>query len=106
MAPRILTYLEKSENPDIQLYRGYVDLMLKVGANQGVELVAYLRKGTESPYGSMEFDLTLPLRKIPGVPSNVGGNLLLQYFNGWGESLRDYNVRRLDQLRAGITLYR
>jgi phospholipase A1/A2 len=106
VAPRILTYLEKSENPSIPRYRGHVDLMLRVGANQGVELTAYLRKGTDSRYGSMQFDLTLPLRKIPGVPSTVGGNLLLQYFNGWGESLRDYDVRRPDQLRAGIMLAR
>jgi outer membrane phospholipase A len=54
----------------------------------------------------MQFDFSLPLRRIPGVPSTVGGNLLLQYFNGWGESLRDYDVRRPDQLRAGIMLAR
>ena len=106
VAPRILTYLEKSENPSIPSYRGHVDLMVRIGVDQGVELTAYLRKGTDSRYGSMQFDFSLPLRRIRGVPSTVGGNLLLQYFNGWGESLRDYDVRRPDQLRAGIMLAR
>ncbi|HTO04502.1 MAG TPA: phospholipase A [Opitutus sp.] len=106
VAPRVLTYLEKSENPTIPRYRGYVDLMVRVGVNQGVELSAYLRKGSGSWRGSMQYDLSLPLRKIPGVPSTVGGNLLLQYFNGWGESLRDFDRRRPDQVRAGIMLVR
>ena len=106
VAPRVLAYLEKSENPRIPEYRGYVDLMIRVGANQGVELTSYLRKGSDSRYGSAQFDLTWPLRKIPGVASTVGGNLLLQYFNGWGESLRDYNLRRADQLRVGFMLAR
>lgn len=106
VAPRFLAYLEKSENPRIADYRGQVDLMIRVGASQGIELTTYLRKGNRSSYGSMEFDVSLPLRKLPGVPSTVGGNLLLQYFNGWGESLRDYDVRRADQVRAGIMLIR
>lgn len=106
VAPRVLTYLEKSENPDIEKYRGYVDLMVRVGIKQGFELTSYLRKGSDSRYGSMQLDLTLPLRKLPGVPSTVGGNLLLQYFNGWGESLRDYNKRRPDQARIGFMLAR
>jgi outer membrane phospholipase A len=106
LAPRFLLYLEKSENPTIHHYRGYVDLMLRVGVKQGFEFTTYLRKGTQSDYGSMQFDLSLPLRKLPGVASNVGGNLLLQYFNGWGESLRDFDVRRPDQLRLGFMLAR
>ena len=106
VAPRFLTYLEKSENSRIASYRGYVDFMVRVGAIQGVEFAAYFRKGSNPRYGSMEFDLTWPLRKIPGVASTVGGNLLLQYFNGWGESLRDFDVRRPDQLRFGFMLAR
>lgn len=106
VAPRMLAYLEKSENPGIASYRGYVDLMVRIGAIQGVELTSYFRKGSNPRYGSMELDLTWPLRKIPGVASTVGGNLLLQYFNGWGESLRDFDVRRPDQLRLGFVLVR
>jgi outer membrane phospholipase A len=106
VAPRFLAYLEKSENPRIADYRGNVDLMIRVGASQGVEFTTYLRKGNRSSFGSMEFDFSLPLRRLPGVPSTVGGNLLLQYFNGWGESLRDYDVRRADQIRGGIMLIR
>jgi outer membrane phospholipase A len=106
VAPRFLAYLEKSENSQIPSYRGYVDFMVRIGAIQGVEFTAYLRKGTDPRYGSMELELTWPLRKIPGVASTVGGNLLLQYFNGWGESLRDFDVRRPDQLRFGFMLAR
>ena len=106
VAPRFIAYLEKSENPKIAEYRGNVELLVKVGANQGVELSTYLRKGNDSRYGSVQLDLTFPVRKIPGVPSTVGGNFLVQYFNGWGESLRDYDIRRPDQLRFGFMLAR
>jgi outer membrane phospholipase A len=33
-----------------------------------------------------------------------GGRLQLQYFNGWGESLLDYNKRRSDQIPVGLML--
>ncbi|MEO7600157.1 MAG: phospholipase A [Opitutus sp.] len=106
IAPRVIAYIEKSENPRIPDYRGNVELLVKVGANQGVELSTYLRKGNDSRYGSVQLDLTWPVRKFPGVPSTIGGNLLIQYFNGWGESLRDYDIRRPDQLRFGFMLAR
>lgn len=106
VAPRIVAYVEKSENPNIADFRGNIELMLKFGESQGMQFATYLRKGNDSRYGSVQFDFTWPLRLFPGVPSTIGGNLMFQYFNGWGESLRDYDVRRPDQVRLGFNLVR
>ena len=106
VAPRLIAYVEKSENPRIPEYRGNMELLLRVRQSQGMEFAAYIRKGNDSRYGSVQFDFTWPLRAFPGVSSTIGGNLLFQYFNGWGESLRDYDVRRPDQVRLGFNLVR
>mgnify|MGYP001545883216 FL=1 len=101
VAPRIITYLEKGENPDLPNYRGYVEWLLSAQHGEEFKFTAYLRKGTKGSYGSMELNASWGLQTwLPGL----GGRLQLQYFNGWGESLLDYNKRRVDQLRVGFML--
>jgi outer membrane phospholipase A len=101
-APLIHNYIAADENPDIADYRGYVDWMFGFGAKGGLDFWTTLRKGTRSTFGSMEVNVSYPLSKLSG--GDLTGWLLLQYFNGYGESLLDYN-RKLDaQLRLGIAV--
>jgi hypothetical protein len=45
-----------------------------------------------------------PRRPKPKRPGDLTGWLLLQYFNGYGESLLDYNRKLESQLRLGIAI--
>jgi outer membrane phospholipase A len=102
VAPRILGYLEKTDNPDIDDYRGYVDLTMKFGKRNGLLLGAELRRGSQGY--SAQLDLSYPLRPLSG--DRFGGYLQLQYFNGYGESLLDYNRKLPSQIRFGYMLVR
>ena len=101
-APLIHNYISADENPDIADYRGYVDWMFGFGAKGGLDFWTTLRKGKRSTFGSMELNFSYPLSKLSG--GDLTGWLMLQYFNGYGESLLDYN-RKLDaQWRLGIAV--
>jgi outer membrane phospholipase A len=104
ISPKIYGYLEKSDNPDIPYYRGYSDVLVKVGATDGIQLATTMRKGTgQDPY-SVELDLSYPLKTA--TLGNLGGYLHLQYFNGYGESLLDYNRKVRSQFRIGLMITR
>jgi outer membrane phospholipase A len=104
VSPKIYAYLEKADNPDIPYYRGYSDMLFKVGSIDGTQLATTVRKGTgKDPY-SVELDLSIPLKTAK--LGNLGGYLHLQYFNGYGESLLDYNRRVLPQFRIGLMITR
>lgn len=106
ITPRFIGYVEKEENPDIDRYRGNVEWRIRVGRDQGLQFAATLRKGRSSGYGSGQFDFTVPLRMVPTARRSAAGYLHLQYFNGWGETLLDYNRREEDQVRIGYSLTR
>jgi len=101
-APLIHNYIAVSDNPDIDDYRGYVDWLAGVGSKGGLDFWGVLRKGTRSDYGSIELNASYPLSKLSG--GDLTGWLLLQYFNGYGESLLDYNRKLDSQLRLGIAI--
>jgi len=103
IAPKVWTYLDKQDNPDIASFRGYGELGLRLGRDDGMMLTALLRRGTEDK-NSTQFDLSYPLRQ--SVFSGVGAFLHLQYFNGYGETLIDYKASRSSQLRVGFSLVR
>jgi len=102
-APKVYGYLDKVENPDIQRYRGYVDWIFRYGREDGWILATQLRNGT-SGYGSVQFDLSFPLRKP--LFARTGGFLHFQLFKGYGESLLDYNLDHGTQLRVGFSVVR
>lgn len=101
-APLIHNYIAESDNPDIADYRGYVDWLFGVGSKGGLDFWAVLRKGTRSDFGSIELNASYPLSKLSG--GDLRGWLMLQYFNGYGESLLDYNRKIDSQLRLGISI--
>jgi phospholipase A1/A2 len=102
LAPLIHNYIAESDNEDIADYRGYVDWLFGVGSKGGLDFWAVLRKGTRSDFGSIELNASYPLSKLSG--GDLTGWLMLQYFNGYGESLLDYNRKLDSQLRLGIAI--
>ena len=106
IAPKAYVYVGNlDENPDIAEYRGYVDLTLRTGYGNGWQISSTFRRGTQDHYGSIQVDATYPLSRILFL-KDLGGFLQLQYFNGWGESLIDYNEKRPSQFRVGIMILR
>lgn len=106
IAPMIYSYIDKGENPDINDYRGNVDLLIGIGdgndGTYGWNAWTVLRKGDRGHYGSVEANVAVPFKYISFGYMN--GWLLLQYFNGWGESLLDYNKKLTSQFRAGFAI--
>jgi outer membrane phospholipase A len=100
-APRFKRYMDKEENPDIEQYRGHVDWKLRydTGGNWIASTVA--RTGTAGR-GSLQLDLARRTRDLKFGP--ISGYVYLQYFNGWGEDILDYNVRRNSQIRVGFAI--
>lgn len=101
--PKVWAYLEKEDNPDIQRYRGYGELALRYGKDEGWVGQVALRRGTGGR-GSTQADLSHPLSTR--ILSDTGAFLHFQYFDGYGETLLDYNQTRLPQLRVGISIVR
>ncbi|MEB3754206.1 phospholipase A [Acinetobacter sp. MD2(2019)] len=84
-------------NPDIENYMGRADLTAFYKWNDhnfSLMLRHSLRSGDNS-HGAMQFDWTFPIKgKLRGE---------LQYFNGYGESLIDYN-HRASYIGVGVSL--
>lgn len=103
VAPRVFAYLgNTSDNSDIAKYRGYGELLLSVGRNDGLQVNLTGTIGRNWNKGSVQLDATYPI-KVPAV--NFDTFLHVQNFNGYGESLRDYN-RKTNTWRAGLSLVR
>lgn len=102
-APRFYEYLNRTDNPDIARYRGYVDWIVRYGDERSWVLMSRLRSGTAG-YGSALFELSVPLRNP--LFSRTGGFLYFQLFDGYGESLLDYNKNSPPQLRVGFAIVR
>lgn len=103
LIPKAWAYLGKRDNPDITRYRGYAQLGLRVGRDDALMATALLRRGTDGNSGT-EIDLSYPLRR--SIFSGVGAFVHFQYFRGYGETLRDYNVSVDPQYRIGLSFVR
>ena len=104
ISPKAYFYLgNNDENPDIAVYRGYVDARFVVGWRYGPEFSAVGRIGSHADRGSVVLDLTYPLRDL--LFKNVDLYADVQYFDGYGETLLNYN-QRSQELRFGFALVR
>ncbi|QOV91742.1 phospholipase A [Humisphaera borealis] len=104
-APKIYTYVfgMDATNDDIADYRGHVDLKAVVGERDGLQLAVIGRVGDDWDKGSVQFDLSYPMRKF--FNDNVDLYLHAQYFTGFGESLLDYN-ESTNRFRLGVSIVR
>ncbi|MBT0962028.1 phospholipase A [Denitromonas iodatirespirans] len=103
LTPKLWGYLEKSDNPDIQRYRGYGELGLRFGRDDGWLAKVMLRRG-KGGVGTSQVDVSYPLRQ--SIFSSVGAFFHLQYFDGEGETLLDYRRAGHPQLRIGVSIVR
>lgn len=101
--PELFTYVDTLEdNPDLKSYRGYGKLNLVFGRNNGPSLMVAAWAGRDFDHATVQLDLTLPVRtKLLSFETY----LLVQYFNGYGESLLDYRDQS-ESVRAGFSLVR
>jgi outer membrane phospholipase A len=104
IGPRFVAYLDKSENDDIDDYRGHMEIRAVVGQGGGLQLAATGRLGNDSfDLGSLQLDLSFPIRQLSG--KNLDVYFHTQYFTGFGESLLLYNQHD-STYRFGISLVR
>ena len=102
-SPKFMVYVGGlSDNPDLDDYRGYAEWMVALGNGNGPTLTYTGRSGKSFGHFSAQFDLTIPVRS---QRLDFETYLMLQYFNGYGESLRSYD-RHSETLRVGISLVR
>ena len=99
--PKVYSYFDIGENPDIARYRGHVDWRVRYDAQGEWIATAVARRGT-SGKGSLLLDFSRRARDLRFGP--VGGYWHIQYFNGYGEDILDYNVRRQAQIRIGFAI--
>ncbi len=104
LGPKVYAYVDRTGNPDIARYRGHADLFASVGHPEKWQFAATVRRGTDGAFGSSLLEATYPLRQVS--LGNLDGYFYFQYFNGYGESILDYNRRLPAQFRAGFSITR
>ena len=101
--PRLFHYIfGRDNNPDIARYRGHQALALSIGRDDGLKLSTFSRYNFRTGKGSVEGELTYPVRRLIG---HTPLYLVVQGFTGYGEDLLDYN-RRQTRIRAGVGIVR
>ncbi|KXU37903.1 hypothetical protein AXK11_01780 [Cephaloticoccus primus] len=104
VAPRFSAYVwDVDDNPDISRYRGYTELQTILQWGDGVSLAALGRLGRGGHKGGLQLDLTIPMTFERFF--DFAAYFHIQYWNGYGESLLDYN-KHGDALRFGFSLLR
>ena len=101
--PEFQTYVGGVEdNPAIKNYRGYGKLKLYLGKNTGPTLMFTGWAGKDFDHQSYQLDLAWP---ISTQLLHFETFFQVQYFNGYGESLRAYD-QKSQSLRFGLGLVR
>lgn len=103
IAPKFWTYVanDNGTNPDLNAYRGYFQVDIRLGKADGFILGTDLRWAKEG--GSIQADLTYPISQFLG--DNLDIYLQLQYVNTLAESLINYQDRT-EAFRIGFALVR
>jgi phospholipase A1/A2 len=102
-APKVFVDLDTlSDNRDLRRYRGNVEYTLMLTKNDNLSVRATARAGNRWDKFSVQVDVNYPLRVRYG---NFATFLVLQYWDGYGESLLGYD-RKSQTIRAGFGLVR
>jgi phospholipase A1/A2 len=90
------------DNPNITRYMGYGELW-GIYYWRGQRFAAMLRNNLrqENNFGAIQLDWSIPLSFISDNFKNI--SFYIQYFNGYGESLIDYNTS-INRISAGLML--
>ena len=103
VSPKLSIYVGGlSDNPDLTDYRGYAEWMIALGKSNGAKLAYTGRVGKAFDHFSTQLDFTIP---VQSKLLDFATYFTVQYFCGYGESLRSYN-RRSETVRAGFSLVR
>jgi phospholipase A1/A2 len=101
--PEVFAYVgDLSDNRDIADYRGYGKLRLVAGKSRGPVLGFTGIPGRGWHKGSIQLDLSIPVQFAKG---SFQSYFLVQYFDGYAESLRSYKERSR-AVRAGFSIVR
>lgn len=101
---KLFTYINKSsQNADIQDYRRWFDLQYSFLRRNTFD-ATYTYAHGKSGKGSHQLELSYALKEL-GL-SSATGFLMFQVFNGYGETLQDYNVKGPTQFRLGYMIER
>jgi phospholipase A1 len=103
VAPRFWAYVGNDDdtNRDLDDYRGYFDLELRLGRAEGFMVSSLLRWADEGP--SVQADVTYPIGKL--FSDNLDLYLQAQYFRGYAESLLRYE-EETEAFRLGVAIVR
>lgn len=103
LIPEIQTYVSSfNDVPGLRNYRGNGKLLIVIGCIDGPAATTMLWAGADFEHPSVQVDLTIPVHTRL---LDFGTCLLVQYFNGYGESLLSYR-EQTETIRAGIELIR
>lgn len=91
-----------SDNNNLDDYRGYGDWLFTVAHGDGARLSYSGRAGKDFDHFTTQLDLSIP---VQFRLLDFATFFLVQYFNGYGESLRSYEVRS-ETIRAGFSFVR
>ena len=89
----------KDDNPDLVTFRGRTDL-LALWSPGAYTLSALWRTNFDTRHGSLQLDLSFPVRRS----DPKGLRVYLQAFTGYSETLIDYNFRQTT-LGVGLSLF-
>lgn len=103
VSPEVYYYItEIDDNPMLNRFRYYGSLELVFQRGDGISFSMTGRPGKDFDHLTYQLDLHIPIRI--GLLDHES-YFLIQYFDGYGESLLDYNIKT-QSLRAGISLVR